>query len=215
MSRDLVTAEVHAERSISLKQAIIGAQRVLDHEVFQVAIGKGSKAAVDAARADIQTLNDQLADLDRARGVSIEIERRTAEAAAQAERQADIADFQRAAKDAEVAAKAVDRAEKVLLDAIKASNSAFDAFYAASLLVAHDDRQRVVIDALTHRFEGSCIVGHLEAVGTRGLEPIDNGLDMIGAAREFDGQSVSSLIRGRIDKVKSLILIDLKPKDDD
>lgn len=38
---------------------------------------------------------------------------------------------------------------------------------------------------------------------------------MIGAAREFEGQSVSSLIRGRIDKVKSLIAIDLKAKDDD
>ena len=215
MSRDLVTAEVHAERSISLKQAIIGAQRAYDDAVFKAETGQGTEATTKEARAVIQELNDRLEALDRARGVSIAIELRTAEAAAQAERQADIADFQRAAKAAEAAAKAIDRAEAVLLDAIKASNSAFDAFYAASLLVAHDDRQRVVTDALTHRFEGSCIVGHLRAAGTQGLESIDNGLDMIGAAREFEGKSVSSLIRGRIDKVKSLILIDLKPKDDD
>jgi hypothetical protein len=70
-----------------------------------------------------------------------------------------------------------------------------------------ESRQRTVRDALSHRHEGACIVGGLQAAGLPGMERLED-MTPIEARRAYGG-NVARLVASRLDHVRMLVRLDL------
>lgn len=200
MPRDRITAETHAERLALLTQSKAAAARNFDQAVLDNETGKGSKKAVDEAQAQARDIDSRIEALHRLRQLSAEAETEDEARRKQAERQREIDEVHALAKLAEKDARAVDKALEACFATIVAAQNSFDTFGSRILATASPDRTRILVDNLSHRFEGTLIVGHLRAAGVEGLQHLDDGMDTIEAMRSFRDTSYSGLVAGRIKK---------------
>lgn len=208
MPQEYITAEEHSKRRQGLEQELAAAGSSLDEALERDDDGEGAREP----RWNVEHLELRLDALDRVRARSVAQEQRQAELAQEEQDRQEIAKVLALAEVARAAAVNSEESFQAFLSDVREANEAwigFDSTIKALVLgrLGFDHpRMQAISLALSHRFEGSTIVGRLQAAAVPGLELVDDPID---AMRQCAGYTLSSLVSTRIDTVMRRASIDI------